>query len=470
MGHFRPMLCTIAALCGVAAASAPSIAADDGPPRFEYADATTLRRTVQIGAGRSTTIDLPEPARDTYVADQAIASVTMPTTRRLFIAGLADGSTTIIATNADGRQIAVLEVRVTRDTARLASALRAALPTARISVEAAGDTVILSGAVPSAADATRAVDIARAFVSGPEKVVNAMTTVAKQQVMLKVTVAEVQRSTLKQLGVNATGSWEIGDIAVNAAMSNPYGVAGSAISDTFASIGGQDGTATIQAMQQTGVARLLAEPTLTARSGETATFVVGGQVPVPTGLTCSSSNTCQPNIDYKPFGVSLTFTPVVLDSGHISLRVATEVSETDNQNQLTYTVGGQQISVPGFKMRKQETVVELPSGGTLMTAGLIQEGSRQAFTGIPGAIDMPILGALFRSRDYQRAESELVITVQPLLARPMEARQAARPDQGFADAPDPRAVFFGQVNRIVGDPRHKFDPAAFFGHAGFILD
>lgn len=447
----------------------------DAPQNSPFS--SPMRQVVNLGVGRSQVVDLPRPARDTYVADPDVANAVMQTTQRLVLSGLKEGDTTVLVSAADGTQLATIEVRVSREVGQLQSILQSALPNARITVQAAGDAVVLIGSVQSAADAARAVDIARGFAGNPNKVVNALTLNAREQVMLKVSVAEVQRNALKQFGINATGFWEVGNVVMGGVMNNPYGVAGQALTSTVGAIAGSatnpnggHNTVTLQAMAQTGVARMLAEPNLTAASGETATFLVGGEVPIPTGITCSSTNTCQPSIEFKKFGVTLTFTPVVMSAGRISLRVATEVSEPDNQNQLTYPTGTATITIPGFKVRKQETVVELPSGGTLITAGLIQESGKQAITGIPGAMDIPILGTLFRSRDYQRLETELVITVSPILARPIEASQATRPDQGFADAPDPRAVFLGQVNRIVGDPRHKVDPTKFYGHVGYILD
>ncbi|MGQ3676144.1 type II and III secretion system protein family protein [Xanthobacter sp. TB0139] len=468
----------VAVVCALMLSALPQARANgfgDGEKSSTFS--VPMHQIVNIGVGRSRVIELSEPARDTYVADSEVASAVMQTRQRLVITGLKDGDTTILVNAADGRPLASVEVRVARDMGQLQSTLQTALPHSNITARAAGDAIILTGTVQAAADAARAVDIAAGFAGNPDKVVNAITLNARDQVMLKVSVAEVQRNVLKQFGVNANGSWAVGDIIMGGVMNNPYGVAGQALTSTVGAIAGSSvnpaggtNTLTLHAMAQTGVARMLAEPTLTAASGETATFLVGGEVPVPTGMTCSSTNTCQPTIEFKKFGVTLTFTPVVLSAGRISLRIATEVSEPDTQNQLSFSTGTSTLSIPGFRVRKQQTVVELPSGGTLVTAGLIQESGQQAITGIPGAMDVPILGTLFRSRDYQRLETELVITVTPMLARPLEARQVTRPDQGFADAPDPRAVFLGQVNRIIGSPRHKVDPSQFYGHAGFILD
>ncbi|TCT07509.1 type II and III secretion system protein family protein [Aquabacter spiritensis] len=442
-------------------------------------------RRVDVAFGRSTVVDLPSAARDAYVANPGIANAVVQTARRLYVTGIGEGATTIIVSNAQGQQIALIEVRVARDTGALSDALRAALPEAKVTARFSGANVVLSGVVASALEATLAADIAGGFLPPEGKVVNALALRGKEQVMLRVTVAEIQRNVLKQLGINADGAWKIGDVAVAALMNNPYGVAGQALTNSFVSIGNSDGVATLRAMEQAGVARTLAEPNLTAISGETATFMAGGEVPIPTGITCSTTNVCQPSIEFKKFGVSLTFSPVVLSAGRISLRVATEVSEVDPNSRLVVpAAGNQSLTIPGFRLRKSETTVELPSGGTLVTAGLIQENGRQAITGIPGAMEIPVLGTLFRSRDYMRQETELMILVTPILARAVAAPQAARPTDGFADAPDIRGNFLGQVNRVTGRdapavlretatpalPNAPPPPAAFYGHTGFIID
>ena len=442
--------------------------------------ASVLRKTLDVGLGRSVVFTVPRAAADAYVADPKVATAAVQTDRQIYITGIGPGATTILVSSDDGSQIAEIEVRVARDVGSLRSILAAALPGVPLTVRMSSDSVVISGQVPNAAAATKAMDIAQGFVGSAERVVNAMTISASEQVMLKVTVAEVQRNVLKQLGVNAYGTWNLNGVGIGGIMSNPYGVSGQPISATAAVISGSDSALSIQAMEQAGVARTLAEPVVTAISGETATFLVGGEVPIPTGVTCTNDNSCQPSIEYKKFGVSLTFAPTVLSSGNISLRVGTEVSDVDAQNALTYSIANNStIRVPAFKVRKQETTVELPSGGSLVTAGLIQQGGRQAITGVPGLMHLPVLGALFRSRDYLRQETELVIIVQPMLARPLPAQQAVRPDQGFADAPDPRAVFFGQVNRIVAPaasrttaPTKAGPPVAngYYGHAGFIVD
>jgi pilus assembly protein CpaC len=196
------------------------------------------------------------------------------------------------------------------------------------------------------------------------------------------------------------------------------------------------------------VSRVLAEPTLVAISGESASFLAGGEIPIVinscAGGSGGSVGICTPTVTYKPYGVSLSFTPIVLSEGRISLRVATEVSEIDRDNQDAVTRS------PGFRTRKQTTTVELPSGGTMVTAGLISSQSNQSIQGVPGLINLPILGALFRSRDFQRRDSELMIMVTPFIAKPMESAQAVRPDDGFQDATDPQTILLGRLNKLYG--------------------
>jgi pilus assembly protein CpaC len=212
--------------------------------------------------------------------------------------------------------------------------------------------------------------------------------------------------------------------------------------------------------------RTLAEPTLTAISGESAKFMAGGEIGVPSGESCETTggrNVCTVTISYKAVGVSLNFTPVVLSENRISVRVSTEVTEIDPENTIKMT----SVSVPGLRTRKAETTVELPSGGVLATAGLIQQQSRQQINGMPGLMNIPVLGTLFRSRDYQRFETELVVLVQPFIAKPSAPGAIARPDDGFADPNDPSAIFMGRLNRTYGAGAATRSQA---GPVGFIND
>jgi pilus assembly protein CpaC len=229
-------------------------------------------------------------------------------------------------------------------------------------------------------------------------------------------------------------------------------------------------TSMIQAFERNGVAHILAEPTVTAISGESARFTAGGSVPVATGSSvskdASGSLTCTFTTTLQNYGVTLNFTPTVLSEGRISLHLATEVSEPDTLH-TAQTVCANQT---GFRTRTNETTVELPSGGSIVTAGLIQQTNKQAIAGLPGLMNLPILGALFRSRDYQREETELMIIVTPFITKVLGPDQIQRPDDGLVDATDPQSWFLGRLNRVYSTADNPELIHNFKGHVGFIND
>ncbi|HYI06367.1 MAG TPA: pilus assembly protein N-terminal domain-containing protein, partial [Reyranella sp.] len=330
-------------------------------------------RHIDLSIGRSTIIELPRDAKEVFVANPKIANAVVRSTRKVFLIGMENGATSVFVMDAEGRQIAALEVIVGRDLNALRQTLRTVLPTARIEVKPAGDSILLTGNVASAAEAQQAVDIANAFVgvsgglfaSTKGAVVNSLTIKGKDQVMLRVTVAEVSRTVLKQLGVDMTGNWS----ALDFASINPFplqrGIVNDTLRTTFNS-GGGSVSATLRAFERAGVSRVLAEPTLTAISGETAKFTAGGEIPIPKSQDCTNDligrRSCQIGVEFKPFGVTLTFTPLVLSEGRISLRVNTEVTELDYENTIRIEV----VSIPATRVRKSETTVELPSGAVMM--------------------------------------------------------------------------------------------------------
>jgi pilus assembly protein CpaC len=441
-----------------------------------------LARKVDLSIGRSLIIDLPRDAKEVFVANPKVANAVVRSTRKLFIIGMDNGATSIFVMDTEGRQIATLEVNVGRDLNVLRQTLRTAMPQAQIDIRPAGGSVLLTGMVASPAEAQQAVDIANAFVGISEEggvatkgaVINGLTIRGKDQVMLKVAVVEVARTVLKQFGINTSGSWDAlgsGVFGRNFNNVNPFPVApganpGNFLSGTF-SRGGFTVNATLEAFERAGVSRVLAEPTLTAISGESAKFTAGGEIPIPKSEECDDdTGRCTIGVEYKPYGVTLSFTPVVLSENRISLRVSTEVSEVDPDSQLR--IGN--ISVPAMKVRKSETTVELPSGGVMMTAGLIQQMHNQAINGLPGLLNLPILGALFRSRDYQRKETELMILVTPFIAKPMDGQQVARPDDGFVDPHDGQALLLGRLNRLYGVTKAAPVAVRSKGQFGFITD
>jgi pilus assembly protein CpaC len=235
-------------------------------------------------------------------------------------------------------------------------------------------------------------------------------------------------------------------------------------------------------MERAGVIRTLAEPNLTAISGETATFLAGGEFPVPAGYTCTPSavgggvGNCQYQIQWKKFGVGLNFTPMVMSEGRISLKVLTEVSElsTDNQLTLTQAISSNDtttLTIPSIKTRRADTTVEIPSGGSLAMAGMIHEQTKQQLNGIPGLMNLPVLGALFKSRDFVNRQSELMVLVTPYIVRAVAQKDLSRPDDGYADASDAATSLLGRFNRLYGVPGQDGpNDKSYRGNVGFILD
>lgn len=449
-----------------------------------------ISRRLDLSIGRSLIVELPRDAKEVFVANPKVANAVVRSARKLFVIGMNDGSTSMFVMDAEGRQITALEIEVGRDLNVLRQTLRAAMPGADIQVKPAGNSILLVGNVANASEATQAMDIANAFVgvsgeganSVKGAVINSLTIRGRDQVMVKVVVSEVSRKAIKQLGINSNGEWKIGNFSLTPTIDNPFSVqpqqlAATAIAGKIGSLVNADGSArasnfTMRALERAGLSRVLAEPTVTAISGESAKFVAGGEIPVPNGYSCDITGRCNLSIVYKPIGVSLNFTPIVLSEGRISMRVATEVTEIDAENQLRLadTTQTGSINAPGFRTRKSDTTVELPSGGTLATAGLIQRVSRQAINGLPALMNIPIIGAMFRSRDYQREETELMIAVTPYIVKPVGPNGLQRPDDGFVEAHDAQTILMGRLNKMYGSTSGGPIPQAYKGRVGFIAD
>jgi pilus assembly protein CpaC len=487
------ILCVAAALLAIAPASI--VRAADAADSVRMAGAAdSAGRRLQLGVGQSVIFDLPEEAGEIYVADPGVANAIVRSAKRVYISGVANGQTSIFALARDGRRIAAIQVSVGRNVAELSNLLNTAIPGNEIHVRTVENTIILTGSVASAEEAQKAMDIADGFVndstasgssgtsisissgsspggasggangksnSARGRVINALTIRGADQVSLRVTVAEIRRDIIKQLGVNLSGSGPNGSFSLD----NPFAING-AVSATQATLnwfrGSQNLNATLQAFERQGVAHTLAEPTVTAVSGETAKFLAGGTVPILNSVQCNP--VCQYGFIQQPYGVTLNFTPVVLSQGRIQLRIATEVTDIDHATQVTFSG----IAIPGFRTRSNTTTVELPSGGSVATAGLISTQSEQAINGFPALMDLPVLGALFRSRDYQRNETELLITVTPYIAHAIDPSQVVRPDQNFQDASDPQTWFLGRVNRIYSTSQSLQPMPGYAGKIGFI--
>jgi pilus assembly protein CpaC len=451
----------------------PVVASDYRAAAPVVADGQMNARFLALGIGKSVVIDLPRDIKDVLVADPKIATAVVRSAQRAYIIGAAVGQTNIVFFDSAGQQIAAYDIAVKRDLNGVRAALRQLLPNADIQIEGLGDGVMLSGSAASPIEAQQAGDLAARLAGGAEKVVNSIVVRGRDQVMLKVTVAEVQRNIIKQLGIDLNANLAYGTTVVNFSNTNPFTANGQTPANNLTAAFGATPSvkATLRAMESAGVVRTLAEPNLTAISGESATFIAGGEFPFPTGVTCQSaqgggSGPCSPSISFKKFGISLNFTPVVLTEGRISLRVMTEVSEIALDNSIT--ISG--TTVPSIKTRRAETTLEIPSGGAMAMAGLIQEQTKQAINGFPGLAQLPVLGTLFRSRDFLNNQTELMVLVTPYIVRAVAQKDLSRPDDGFANASDPQADLLGSINRIYGVPGRVGPARNYRGTYGFITD
>ena len=455
----------------------PVLASDYRAAAPVTTDGQMNARFVSLGVGKSIVIDLPREIKDVLVADPKIANAVVRSTQRAYVIGAAVGQTNIVFFDSTGAQIAAYDIAVKRDLNGVRAALKQSLPNSDILIEGVGDGVLLSGSAASPVEAQQAADIAARLVGGSEKVVNSIAVRGRDQVMLRVTLAEVQRSIIKQMGIDLSANLTYGTSVVKFTNNNPF-TANSAPLVPGNSLTGNFGTmpsvqATLRAMESAGVVRTIAEPNLTAISGESATFISGGEFPIPTGVTCQTTTggaigQCVQTVSFKKFGISLNFTPVVLTEGRISLRVMTEVSEVSTENALTGGQGG--TTIPSIKTRRAETTLEIPSGGAMAMAGLIQDQTKQAINGLPGLSQLPVLGSLFRSRDFFNNQTELMVLVTPYVVRAVAQKDLSRPDDGFASASDPQADLLGSINRIYGVPGRVEKARNYRGTYGFITD
>ena len=400
---------------------------------------------------------LPADVRDVLVANADIVDVVIKTPRLAYIFSRAIGNTNIFFLNAEGEQILRLELHIEPDLSLLREILTNIFPDESITITAANQQIIITGRVKTATVAEDIRQIARRFVKEDDEIVNMLQIKSVQQVLLRVRISEMQRSVVKELGfnsnftLNANGNQLGTDFlsTLNAGQQvafNPGIVNQSVFPNSFGTFQLQLFTGLfdslsllIDYLERQGLVKTLAEPNLTAVSGENANFLVGGEFPVPSGLD-SSGNII---IEFRQFGVVLTFTPVVLDSGLISVKISTEVSTLSFETQIV--LAG--VVIPGLSVNRAETTVEMPSGGSLVIAGLLQDDITDTIEGVPGLKDIPILGALFRSTSFQKEETELVISVTPYLIRPISQSDITLPTDGFAPASDFDRYLLGRLYR-----------------------
>jgi pilus assembly protein CpaC len=462
----------------------------------------TSGQRIKLGLNKSVVIDLPADAYDILVANPEVADAVTRTARRIYLFGKSVGQTNIFVFGPNGEQIVSLDLAIERDVSGLEDYLKRYIPNSDITVELLNDNVVLSGTVDTPLDSKRASDLATIFVTGGEattgqysqtatggdsaggvdinnpdqerrvsQVVNLLKIIGDDQVTLKVTVAEVSRSVMKQLGVNLIGSGSSNGIDWGVLSDQVNGL-GKAISGSQLSVGTSMIDAYLNAMQQQGVMKMLAEPTLTAVSGEKATFRVGGEFNLITGQDVDpDTGAITYDISKIDYGIGLEFQPVVLSPGRISLKIRTQVSEPTIEASVALGSGvrrGSGTNMISIRKRLADTTIELPSGGSMMIAGLVRDDIRQAVSGFPGLSKIPVLGTLFRSKDFVRNETELVIIVTPYLARPVARNELAKPDDNFNAASDGAGYFLGRVNRVYGTMQTNLAPGRYHGVVGFI--
>ncbi len=433
--------------------------------------ATTHQR-LTLSLDKAALVQLDADARDVLVSNPELVDAVVRTPRRIFLLANKVGQTNAFFFDAQGKQILTLDIRVEKDVVDLTNLMKASLPNSSIQAQAMNDNVVLTGSVSSALEATRAADLAARFTGDPKKVVNMIGIAAGQQVMLKVRIAEMDRNIAKQFGVNLAGAKIVGgSTPIAVSTSNQFNLVGQALSDLSGGQVGQvcdsasvalnplgalngGGICNIQnnvqgqlkALERVGLVHMLAEPNLTAVSGETAKFLAGGEFPVPASRDRDGNVTIQ----FKQFGVGLSFTPVVLAPGRISLQLSSEVSELSNTGAFTLSGGNSTsgLTIPALTVRRTATTIELPSGGSFAVAGLMQHNTKQVIDGFPGVKDLPVLGALFRSRDFADDTTELVVLVSAYLVEPTTEAALAVPTEGFQAPSDPETILLGRLNAV----------------------
>jgi pilus assembly protein CpaC len=458
-----------------------------------------VNKSLKLGLSKAIVIDLPVDAHDIMVANPEVADAVTRTSTRLYLFGKSVGQTNVFIFGANGEELLTVDLTIERDITTLQTQLKRFIPDSDIKVEIISDNIVLTGSVRTPQDAAQAEKLAQIFVTGGEattrnisassttatgdasvalfnesrqssSIVNMLTIEAEDQVTLKVTVAEISRQIVKQLGFSGSISGDSGAISFQ----NPTNLGGSVDWSGAGALGGKLGSFDIStyvnAMEQAGVMRTLAEPSLTAISGQQAKFYVGGTFRMASQQDISNNGRVTRSSESVDYGITLNFKPVVLSPGRISLAIDTEVSEPTFEGSL---VSGANAGTPGLtylglRKRTASTTIELPSGGSIVIGGLVRDDIRQATSGLPALMKLPILGTLFRSKDFQRNESELVIIATPYLVRPVERSKLARPDDNFNPDGDVETFFLNRVNKVYGRRENAQQAGRYNGTIGFI--
>lgn len=431
----------------------------------------------RVALNKTAIITLPAEAKEVVVGNNDIVDVVIRNKTTAYVFGRKSGSTNMFFFDANGQQIFARDVEVAVDPLALQNLIRRVLPGTHITVDLLGSNVVLGGVAMNALEAKTAIDLANEYIpqatvtttttstttTGGGLIVNNIRIAGEDQVMLQVKMVEMQRDVLKQWGVNFGAALNVGSFAVNLSNVNPFNSLPMALDQGYGVSGGSGGnsfTSILRAMESDGILHTLAEPNLTAVSGQAASFKAGGEFPYQ---TCQNG-TCI--VNFKDYGVGLDFTPTVLSSGRINLKIHTASTElTGNQHGETSDAGG---GIPSLNVRAADTVLEIPDGGSMMLAGLIRENTRQVINGTPGLRDVPILGALFRSREFIANQTELVVLVTPHIVRSVAQQELETPDKNFNQSTEGQAFILGRMNKIYGSgavPHGQYS-----GNVGYIVE
>ena len=428
--------------------------------------ATTPTGLVTLSTGQGTRVRLDSPIVDLFVADATIADVQVTSPTQIYVFGKAAGETTVYATDKAGRVVYSTNVRVGDNITGIDGMLRLAMPDAQITATPMNGLVLLTGQVAQPVDAAEAERLVTAMV-GEGKVISRLTTATPLQVNLQVRIAEVSRDVSQAIGVNLLSQDSTGGFAFGIGQGRTAGVfpdPATGTGGTFNVIGaggttlgfagqllGLDIISALDLAETKGLVTTLAEPNLTALSGSTASFLAGGEIPIPISQALGTVS-----VEYKQYGVSLSFSPVVLSDGRISMRVRPEVSQLSEAGSVR--IGG--ISIPGITTRRAETTLELGSGQSFVIGGLLSQTAQNSITKAPFLGDIPILGALFRSTSYRKNKTELVIVVTPYLVRPVNANQIALPTDGARLPSATETLLTGGEYGTANQPRPLPRPGA----------
>lgn len=423
---------------------------------------------LDVPMNRAVVVEADVPFAELSIANPGIADISSLSDRTIYVLGKSPGMTTLTLLDASGRLITNVDVRVAADVSEFKKRLQQILPTEKIEVRTANDGIVLSGNVSSSQRLQRALDLAERYA--PDRVSNLMTVGGVQQVMLKVRFAEMQRSVSKSLGSSVafrssrttgeTGTWLQGNNGLGQPTITPQGESLGAMFVGF-DIGSVEFGILLEALEQKGLVRTLAEPNLSALSGQEASFLAGGEYPVPVAQDEGTTT-----VEFKPFGIELNFTPRVVDGDLINLELNAAVSAIDTANSLT--LNG--FSINAFTRRETATTVELRDGESFAIAGLIEDEFRDGAAQIPWLGDVPVLGALFRSADYERSQSELVIIVSAHLVTPTRGEALSLPTDRIRPPSEKNLFLFGRTERAQGGAAGEVANQDFNGSYGYLLD